>query len=156
MSKVNSIAIFIVFLFIGTSTAQDDVLKNVSAAMKAGSSKELAKYFHNVVQIDIDGDRSNFNRAQAEVVIKDFFQKHPAIDFEYIHEGASKDGLSYTIGKFSHREGSFRVVMLVKNIGGVFAVDTFTLTSEWFAYCRFTSLTHPYFRIFSIKICWLT
>lgn len=112
------------------SVAQDDVLKNVSAAMKAGSSKELVKYFHNVVEVNIDGERSNYSRAQAEIVVKDFFQKNPPSDFEYIHEGASKEGLSYTIGKLTIKEGEYRVVMFVKKIGGVFAVDTFNLTRE--------------------------
>lgn len=122
--------IFLIVMTHSGSNAQDDVLKNVSAALKAGSSKELVKHFHNMVEVNIDGERSNYSKAQAEVVMKDFFQKYPTDDFEYIHEGSSKEGLSYTIGKYTYKDGSFRVVMFIKNIGGVFAVDTFTLTKE--------------------------
>ena len=118
------------FLASLASYGQEDVLKNVSTAMKAGSAKELVKYFHSVVEINIDGERSNYSQTQAEVVIRDFFQKNPARGFEYIHEGASKEGLSYTIGKYSYQEGSYRVVMFIKKFGDSYAVDTFNLSKE--------------------------
>lgn len=114
----------------GQTQGQEDILKNVSTAMRAGSAKELVKYFHSVVEINIDGDRSNYSQTQAEVVIKDFFQKNPSTGFEYIHEGASKEGLSYTIGKYSYKDGSYRVVMFIKKFGDSFAVDTFNLSKE--------------------------
>jgi hypothetical protein len=113
-----------------TSFGQEEILKNVSSAMKAGSAKELVKYFHSVVEINIDGERSNYSQTQAEVVIRDFFQKKPSTGFEYIHEGASKEGLSYTIGKYSYKDGSYRVVMFIKKFGDRFAVDTFNLSKE--------------------------
>ena len=112
------------------SYGQEDILKNVSTAMKAGSAKELVKYFHSVVEINIDGERSNYSQTQAEVVIRDFFQKNPSTGFEYIHEGASKEGLSYTIGKYSFNAGSYRVVMFIKKFGDNFAVDTFNISKE--------------------------
>ncbi len=131
MPVVRAIIVWVLMLMMSASAlGQEDLLQNVSAAMKAGSSRELVKYFHNVVEINIDGERSNYSRTQAEVVLREFFQKNTAEDFEYIHEGASKEGLSYTIGKLTHKGGSYRVVMFIKKFDDVYAVDTFNLNKE--------------------------
>lgn len=97
-----------------TTKAQGDVLNDVRAAIKMGSSKELVKHINTRVDLVIDGDQASYSRTQAEFVLKDFFKKYPPSDFEYIHKGASKDGLKYAIGKYSHKGGTFRVVLRSK------------------------------------------
>ena len=94
--------------------AQGDVLNAVRAAIKMGSSKELVKHLNNRIDLVIDGDQASYSKTQAEFVLKDFFKKYPPSDFQYIHKGASKDGLKYAIGKYSHQGGTFRVVLRSK------------------------------------------
>ncbi|MDN5216247.1 DUF4783 domain-containing protein [Fulvivirgaceae bacterium BMA12] len=94
--------------------AQGDVLNDVRAAIKMGSSKELVKHLNTRIELVIDGDQATYSKTQAEFVLKDFFKKYPPSDFQYIHKGASKDGLKYAIGKYSHQGGTFRVVLRSK------------------------------------------
>ena len=110
--------------------AQSDVLNNVKTAMKAGSSKELTKYFNDVVEMVIDGDPSDYSRTQAEFVLKDFFKKYPPVDFLYIHQGASKEGIKYAIGKYTYEEGSFRVLLRAKEIKDSYKVYSIDFTME--------------------------
>tara|TARA_B100000609_G_C17095426_1_gene371600 strand:+ start:45 stop:431 length:387 start_codon:yes stop_codon:yes gene_type:complete len=122
--------IFSVFLLTGMLSQEDETLKNISSAMKSGSSKELIKYCNNNLEIKIDGKSTNYSKAQAEVVIKDFFQNNPPKNFVYIHQGSSPEGLKYTIGTYTVEKGSFRVVMLIKKVNSEFRIDTINFSRE--------------------------
>ena len=109
---------------------EDQTLNNISAAMKAGSSKELIKYCNDNLEIKIDGKSTNYSKSRAEVVIKDFFMKNPPKNFRYIHHGSSPEGLKYTIGTYTVSNGSYRVVMLIKKVGSNFRIDTINFSRE--------------------------
>lgn len=122
-----------VSLFLGAHiecSAQSDVINNVKTAMKAGSSKELTKYFNDMVEMVIDGDPSDYSRTQAEFVLKDFFRKYPPTDFQYIHQGASKEGIRYAIGKYTYETGSFRVLLRAKEIKDGYKVYSIDFTKD--------------------------
>jgi hypothetical protein len=112
------------------TSAQSDVIDNVRVAIKTGSSKELAKYFGSTVELNFDGEKSSYSKSQAEFVLRDFFKNYPPSDFEYIHQGASKQGLKYVIGNYSITGGSFRIWVLFKKSNNTFYVDTIDFTRE--------------------------
>ena len=95
---------------------QGDVISKVKGALNTGSSKELVKYLDKASDIDIEGEKSTFSKTQAEVVLKDFFQNYPPTSFQIIHQGASKAGSPYVIGQYSHKTGSFRVWIRLKEL----------------------------------------
>lgn len=129
MIKLN--AYIIVFSLLSlTLSAQDSALENIGKAMKAGSSKELIKYCNANIEIKVNGKSSNYSLARAEVVLRDFFLKNPPKGFQYIHQGASPEGLRYTIGSYSMAKGSFRVVMVIKKINGNLKIDTINFSKE--------------------------
>jgi len=125
---------FIALLFLTTlpdrAKAQSEVINNLRAALKAGSSKELVKSFNNTVELNLEGEKSNYSRSQAEIVLKEFFKKYPPTDFQYIHQGASKQGLTYVIGKYSFENGSFRVLILIKKFEENYLVDSIDFSRE--------------------------
>jgi hypothetical protein len=109
---------------------QYSVLDNCRLALKSGSAKELSKFFQDNVDIKFDGESKNYSRTQAEYVLKDFFRNNPASNFEFIHQGASRDGLKYAIGKYTHEKGSFRVYLLFKEYKDGEKIDTIDFSSE--------------------------
>lgn len=78
----------------------------------------------------MDGEKKSYSKTQAEFVIKDFFKKFPPTDFQFIHQGASKEGIKYAIGKYSHSGGSFRVLVLIKQYRGNYQVDLMDFSDE--------------------------
>lgn len=129
-----NIYLFIILLNVmlaGKTLAQSDVMSNVRSALKAGSSKELTKHFNEMVELNLNGDKSSYSKTQAEFVLKDFFKNHPPTDFQYIHQGASKGNLlKYAIGKYTYGNGSFRVLILFKNSDGQYYADSIDFTKE--------------------------
>ncbi|MEQ8470107.1 MAG: DUF4783 domain-containing protein [Marinoscillum sp.] len=128
MIKVSVFLVTVLLSF--NSIAQEEILANISTAMQAGSSKELIKFCNTNLEIKMDGKTSNYSIAQAEVILKDFFLKNPAKGFQYIHQGASPEGLKYTIGTYSVEGGSFRVVMVIKKVKNEFKIDTINFSRE--------------------------
>jgi hypothetical protein len=112
------------------SNAQSEVINNVRAALKAGSSKELVKSFNTMVELNFEGEKSNYSRSQSELVLKEFFKKYPPTNFQYIHQGASKQGLTYVIGKYTFENGSFRVWILIKKFQKIYLVDSIDFSRE--------------------------
>ena len=100
------------------SYAQEDVIGHITTAIRTGSSKELVKYVNNNVEINIDGKISSYSKMQAEYVFKDFFKQNPASEFEFNHQGTSKGGLRYAIGKYSYKSGSYMVWLRIKEFNG--------------------------------------
>jgi hypothetical protein len=109
-------SVFLILGFVGK--AQEDIIHSVETAMKLGSSKELARHLNQTVEINLEGEISSYSKMQAEYVLRDFFKKNPPEGFEIIHNGTSKGGLKYAIGKYSCKRGFFRVWMRVKEFGG--------------------------------------
>ncbi len=121
--------IFSVFLSV-EANSQSEVINNVRAALKAGSSKEIVKSFNTMVELNFEGEKSNYSKSQSELVLKEFFKKYPPTDFQYIHQGASKQGLTYVIGKYTFENGSFRVWILIKKFQDNYRVDSIDFSRE--------------------------
>ena len=113
-----------------SANAQSKVINNVRAALKTGSSKDFAKSFNTMVELNFEGEKRNYSKSQAELVLKEFFKKYPPSDFQYIHQGSSKQGLTYVIGKYTFESGSFRVWILIKKFDETFLVDSIDFSRE--------------------------
>ena len=110
--------------------AQSDNLGAVRSALRNGSSRELSQYFAPTIEIAFDGERQTVNATQAEIIVKDFFAKNAPSSFEFIHQGESKEGIQYAIGRYSGRNGTYRVFVKLKPSRGAPVIDTLDFTKE--------------------------
>lgn len=117
-------------LFTLVAYAQGDALTAARNAIRSGSSHDLAQYFAPTVELGFDGDKQSYSATQAEFVMKDFFAKNTSNSFDYIHTGASGEGVPYAIGKYAGKGGSYRVFVKMKAVGGAPKIDTIEFTKE--------------------------
>lgn len=110
--------------------AQSDNLGAVRSALRNGSSRELSQYFAPSIEVGFDGEKQSLNSTQAEIVVKDFFAKNTPSSFEFIHQGESKEGIQYAIGRYSGRNGTYRVFVKLKPSRGAPVIDTMDFTKE--------------------------
>ena len=125
--------LFLSWLFLlgtGAAYAQSDNLGAVRAALRNGSSRELSQYLAPTVEVGFDGDKQGYNAAQAEIVVKNFFAKNAPSSFEFIHQGESKEGIQYAIGRYTGRNGVYRVFVKLKPSRGAPLIDTLDFTKE--------------------------
>jgi hypothetical protein len=108
------------FLLISFSVLFAQTEENITAALKTGNSKEIAKYFGANVNLKILNQEDIYSKNQAELILKDFFTKNTVKNYIPKHNGTSKNGSQYTIGVLSTNNGNFRVYyFLKKNTDGI-------------------------------------
>ena len=131
--------IFLLSLFVSTTSPflsgldipQTGVSDEIISAIKDGHSNALAKYFNNTLDLTVPGNESTYSRAQAEIIIKDFFSKFPPKSFKINHQGSAKDGSLFFIGTYiSTNSKSFRTYFLIKKVNEKYLIQQLQFESE--------------------------
>ena len=128
MKTISFIAVWI--LYVTTGVAQTDNSEAIVLALKTGNAKELSKYFSPSVNLKILTQEDVYSKAQAELIIKDFFTKNPPKSYVSKHNGTSKNGAQYTIGQITTANGNFRTYYFLKKTGEAFHIQEFRIETE--------------------------
>lgn len=90
-------------------------IDQIALSIKNSSSKDLAQFFDSSVEIKLGEIRGDYSKSQAEIVMRDFFKKYPAINFIILQQGESAEKIRYIIGKYQSNTDSFRVLVKGKS-----------------------------------------
>ena len=90
--------------------------EDVVSALKQGDVSGLSRYLDNNVEINITGKSNSYSKAQAEIILKDFFAKNQVKSFELVHQGG--DNSRFGIGNMATSSGSFRVSFFLQKKAG--------------------------------------
>jgi len=127
---MRAILVFCVLMTVIPSHGQD-VFAPVKTAIRAGNSEDLGRQFNTTVGVDVNGKQANYSKAQAEMVLRDFFRDNPPADFSIIHTGASQDGaLQFAIGKYVSGKNTFSVLVRIKTSGKTRQVHDISFVKE--------------------------
>ncbi|ATL46848.1 hypothetical protein COR50_06450 [Chitinophaga caeni] len=98
----------------------DDVVK----ALKQGDTNGLSRYLDNNVEINVTGKSDSYSKAQAEIILKDFFGKNSVKTFEIIHKGEASNGSSqFGVGNMVTTSGTkYRTTFRLKKKGNTFVL----------------------------------
>ena len=128
--------LFLLVLVVGFLTSANTfcqssgVIEQAKEAIKAGSAKELSKFLHQTVDVTIEGKLENYSKAQAEIVLRDFFKSHAPNEFSIIHQGSSKGGQPFAIGKYMSGGDSYRVWMKIKTVDNKQVIQEISFVKE--------------------------
>ena len=100
-----------------SSFAQVGTIDEVIGALKAGNSTELSKYFDDNVELTLPDKSDSYSKAQAQLIVKDFFGNNGVRGFELKHKGDSPGG-HFCIGTLQTNAGNFRTNVFMKNKNG--------------------------------------
>jgi len=119
MKRTKTLFIVFTLLFVATAFTVDisqnaeEVIKKVSSALQKGDSQELSKHFTKTVELDILGEENFYSVSQAEILLKNFFEKGKPTKFTINHQGV-KDASSFAIGTLTVINGNLRVSFFMK------------------------------------------
>jgi Domain of unknown function (DUF4783) len=88
-------------------------IEDIAVAMKSGNAAQLSRYFDNRVDITLPDKSDNYSRAQAEMVIRDFFTNNSVRNFEIKYKGENS-GSKYCIGTLQTKNGNYRTNLFLK------------------------------------------
>ena len=99
-----------------SSFTQPGTIDDVIGALKSGDAAGLSRFFDDNVELTLPVKSDSYSKAQAEVIIKDFFGNNGVKGFELKHKGDSPGG-HYCIGTLQTKSGNFRAHVFLKSKG---------------------------------------
>lgn len=121
--------VLLLCVFATISFSSADVLDNVADAIRSGNASNVAVYFDTNIDLTILDQEGNYSHAQAEIVLKDFFQKNPVRSFKLVHRGNSGSDAQFGIGTMQS-QSSLRVYYLLKPHGGKMLIQTLSFEQQ--------------------------
>jgi hypothetical protein len=104
--------------------------ENIAAAIKAGNSRELAQYFGPTIEIILPGIDGAFSKAQAEMIMKDFFSKSAPVSFSVNQKGNSAGGAQFMIGTYKSKTEKLNVYILMKPVSSQLLIQQIHFESD--------------------------
>lgn len=103
-------------LLLAGSLLMQGSIDEVIGALRSGNSSELSKFFDDNIDLTLPDKSDSYSKAQAQLIVKDFFSNNGVKGFELKHKGESLGG-HYCIGTLQTSAGNFRtnVFMKMKN-----------------------------------------
>jgi len=92
------------------------------ASMKSGSSSTVAKHFEQNIEMTLLSNSGTFSKAQAEGILRDFFNKNAVKGFEVNHQGTSPEGAKYYVGSLATSTGTYNAYLFGKQSAGTFLI----------------------------------
>lgn len=88
-------------------------IEDIVGALKTGNATQLSRYFDIRVDITLPDKSDNYSRAQAEMIIRDFFSYNNVRSFEMKYKGEN-NGAKYCIGTLKTKNADYRTKLFLK------------------------------------------
>lgn len=118
-------------LSINCFAAVTDIYDELADAIRAGDAHHIAGYFDAKVNLALSNQEDVYSKAQAELLIKDFFSKNPSKSFTLVHKGSSKEGSLFAVGTLTCTNSkTFRVSIVMKSVKGANTIQELRFESQ--------------------------
>ncbi len=118
------ILILLGFFTFNQVNAQNNITDDISLGFANSDQQTIAKYIGNKVEINLFDLSGVYSKAQAEMVLKDFFDKYEVQSFQLFNKSNSNGGPSkFAIGNLNTRNGNFRIFFILKELEGAYYIQ---------------------------------
>jgi len=126
-SFISTLTIFLSLAMV-SFTNQTSNLDNVIDALKDGKASEIGKYLDENVEITLPDKSNNYSKAQAILILKDFFDNNEVKTFEVKHKG-DQNGGQFCVGTLQTKSGNYRTTIFMKTMSGKDFIKTLRFQS---------------------------
>ena len=117
------LAFFLLFLAaIPAKANKIDIVNDLTAYLKSGNSTEISKYFASTVEMNILNEEDVYSKVQAEIILKDFFNKHRPQSATIVHRLDSNPSYLFAVIQLQTENGKFRTTISLKDTAGQFLI----------------------------------
>ncbi|SDC71709.1 protein of unknown function [Algoriphagus faecimaris] len=114
MLVFNFILSFMLFMHVFTvEPATKDTIDPIILAIDSGSSSDLSRYLDTSISLNINGQKGDYSKNQAELVLKDFFKKNPPLHFSLVFRSENNPSLSSYIGDYQSGQAVYKVFIKI-------------------------------------------
>jgi hypothetical protein len=116
MKKIFTL-LFLSVLAFGFAYKPISGIDDVVNALRSGNASEVGKYIDDNVELSLPDKSDNYSKAQAIVILRDFFAQNNVSGFEVKHTG-DNSGNQFCIGTLRTRSGEYRTTVFMKTKNG--------------------------------------
>lgn len=99
-------------ILLSAFTQQNDI-DGVIGALRSGNAEELSRFFDENVELTLPDKSDNYSKAQAVLILRDFFNNNGVKNFDVKHKGDNGSG-QFCIGTLQTKSGNFRTTVFMK------------------------------------------
>ncbi|MGB3948599.1 MAG: DUF4783 domain-containing protein [Bacteroidia bacterium] len=116
--KTKAIILLLAVSFSSVAFAAD-VIDGIATAIRSGNPANISKYFISNIDLKVISQEDVYSKPQAEMILRDFFAKHPVKSYTVAHKSEPKTtGSQYVVGTLETSNGKFKVYFLIKPAAG--------------------------------------
>ncbi len=119
MKNIKKTSILIVLLLSSFSSFSQDIYEEFANAIRSSDSRQIAAFFGSTIDLTLINQEEIYSKAQAELILRDFFSKNGVKSFTLVHKGASQEGTLYGIGTLTTSKAkTYRLSFYMKSAKG--------------------------------------
>jgi hypothetical protein len=116
--KTRAIILLLAISFSSVAFATD-VIDEIGNAIRSGNPANISKYFISNIDLKVISQEDAYSKPQAEMILRDFFAKHPVKSYTVEHKSEPiTTGSQYVVGTLQTTNGKFRVYFVIKPAAG--------------------------------------
>ncbi|MFI5151020.1 MAG: DUF4783 domain-containing protein [Bacteroidia bacterium] len=127
---MKSFFLFLTILIYSPEAIPADIFDEIAQAVQNGNSALISRYFAGNVDLKILSQENIYSKAQAELILRDFFTKHPPAKFSIAHKSTLKNDSQFAIGTLETKKGKFRVNFVMKTTASSNTITQFRIEPE--------------------------
>ena len=116
MQKIFTL-LFSVILIIASAFKPVNGIDDVITALRQGNATEVGRYIDENVELTLPDKSDNYSKAQAIMILRDFFVSNAVLSFETKHTG-DNSGNQFCIGTLRTKSGDYRTTVFMKTKNG--------------------------------------
>ena len=116
MQKIYTL-LFLGLLAFGSVFKPISGIDDVIGALRTGNASAVGKYIDENVELTVPDKTDNYSKAQAIMILKDFFANNSVLGFEAKHKG-DNNGSQFCIGTLRTKSGDYRTTLFMKTKNG--------------------------------------
>ncbi|MET0637288.1 MAG: DUF4783 domain-containing protein [Chitinophagaceae bacterium] len=113
MKKIFTLSLFSLVIILSGYT-QTSTIDGAISALQAGNAAELSKYFDANVELTLPEKNDSYSKAQAQVILRDFFANNGVRGFEVKHKSENDQRGAYFIGNLISKSGKYRTTVYLR------------------------------------------
>jgi hypothetical protein len=118
-------------LFVPAAYAQNNQpMDDVLNCIRTNRVKDISRYLDNFVPISINNAQSNYSHNQAELVLRDFFDKNPVRDFKIMETGSPGNASRFAIAGFATNGGRYTMYVMMRPKDNSWVVKEIRISKE--------------------------
>lgn len=112
------------------NTSPEHAFSSLERAFKEGDTKKIVSHIDDKLLLEINRLESVYSKSQAELILKDFFDKNKPKDFSVKSKSLTKGNYALLGTLNTENNKRYRVSIKLRELGNYFVLDKIAITAN--------------------------